>query len=1063
MKKSTILMFLVLFVTINMNAQTLKWAKKMGGNIGENSRSIAVDALGNVYTTGNFQGTVDFDPGPGTFNLNTYGFSIFISKLDSSGNFIWAKRIGLTGTNTSKSITLDAFGNVYITGWFEGTVDFDPGIGTYYMTPNGLADIYISKFDSAGNFIWAKQMGGANYANGLSIALDLLGNIYTMGCFNGTSDFDPGVGIYNLTPVGNYDIFISKLDSSGNFIWAKSMGGINYDEGCSFVIDGSGNVYTTGRFEGTADFDPGPGIYNLTSFSTLFTDIFISKLDSLGNFVWAKQMGGTDYDIGYSIALDALGNVYTTGSFEGTADFNPGVDTVNLTSTSAGYNTFITKLDSAGNFIWAKQVGGNLSCIGNTITIDTLGNVYTSGSFSGSSDFDPGIGVHELNSVGIVGATDIFISKLDSSGNFIWAKRMGGTMNDFGSAIYLNSSGTVYLTGNFGGTADFNPGPGLNCLTSNGYSDIFIIKLLQNGITGFVYNDINHNCVRDSNELGLNNRLITIFPGDYITQTNESGDWVVDSLPVGNYTIRVDTSGNWQATCPVVQTFIVTNPNEITYAPDFGLASTQPCAGPEVSINMPFMRPCFSNQLVHVSACNQNIATGVLNNAYVDVELDSLIIPQSASIAYTSLGNSTYRFQLGTLNTGQCVSFTINCNVSCNAALGQTICIQANIYPADTCVFDTIPTYFPGNFTPCTLPWDRSSLNVEGYCQNDSIFFVVTNTGVLGNGDMDCFSPVRIYIDGIYYLLDSIQLTGGDTAMFVFPGDGRTWRLEADQHPLHPGNSHPNATVEACGDNANWTSDLVNILPLNDSDPIVDIYCGLVTGSYDPNDKTGYPTGVSTEHYIMPNQQLQYVINFQNTGTDTAFTVVVRDTLDMNLDIFTVVPGVASHDYNFQMYGPRVLEWTFYNILLPDSNHSEAESHGFVTFTVNQNNNLPNNTKIYNSADIYFDFNAPIITNQTMHTIYDGVQTVLFVEPLLSKKASSIKVYPNPTSTEVFVELKKDEHFEKYSLIDMYGREILNGILEEKLTKVSVANLPKGVYLLQISGDQKAAFKVIKD
>jgi len=203
----------------------------------------------------------------------------------------------------------------------------------------------------------------------------------------------------------------------------------------------------------------------------------------------------------------------------------------------------------------------------------------------------------------------------------------------------------------------------------------------------------------------------------------------------------------------------------------------------------------------------------------------------------------------------------------------------------------------------------------------------------------------------------------------VFAGDGRTWRLEVDQHLFHPGESRPSATVERCGNAVNWTPGIVNNLPQDDADAMVDIYCAVVRGSYDPNDKTGYPTGIGASHFIAPNGKLDYVIRFQNTGTDTAFTVVIKDTLDRDLDIFSVREGVASHNYSFRMYGPRVLEWTFHNILLPDSFTNEVRSHGFVTFTVLQNKDLPDGTAIANSAGIYFDFNEPIITNTASHIV----------------------------------------------------------------------------------------------
>ncbi|MBI4648130.1 MAG: SBBP repeat-containing protein, partial [Bacteroidia bacterium] len=1017
MKNFTFFLMLALVGLSNVSAQTLEWAKQLGGASYDENRYIIIDGSGHVYTTGYFQGTADFDPGPESYNLTSAGGSdIFISKLDASGNFVWAKQLGGTSNDRGYSIAIDSSGNIYTMGDFYGIVDFDPGAGTYNLTSAVSAEIYISKLDALGNFVWAKQLGGVNTA-GYSIAVDSIGNVYIIGIFFDPVDFDPGPEIYNLTPAGLYDIFISKLDAWGNFVWAKQLGGTSYDDGRSIVVDGSGNVYTTGYFYYTADFDPGAGTYNLTSAGN--ADIFISKLDAWGNFVWAKQFGGASYDAGRSIVVDGSENVYTTGYFYYTADFDPDAETYNLTS-AGNKDIFISKLDALGNFVWAKQLGGIDHDIGRSIAVDGSGNVYTTGYFQGIAVFDPGPGTYNLTSAGL---EDIFISKLDASGNFVWAKQLGGTNIDYSYSIALDSSENVYITGNFSGTANFDSSPGTFNLTSAGENDIFILKLRQKGVTGFVFNDINQNCARDANEIGLQNRYVIINPGNIIAQTNSSGAWVIDTLQVGTYTATADTSGHWAATCPVMQTFTVTNPNEITYTPDFGFVSTQPCASPDISVNMPFMRPCFSNQKIYVIACNQSIASGALDSAYADVELDSLITSQSASLAYTGMGNNIFRFQLGNLNPGQCVYFTIDCHVSCDAMPGLTLCMQANLYPADSCMFDTVPNPYPGNFTPCNLPWDHSSLEVTGYCQNDTIYFVIYNTGEPGEGDMDCYSPVRIYIDGVYTVLDSVQLAGGDSIVYVFPGDGHTWRLEADQHPLHPGNSAPNATVEACGDLDNWTSGLVTILPADDADPVVDIYCGVVTASYDPNDKTGFPTGVTENHYVMPNQQLQYVIRFQNTGTDTAFSVVLRDTLDTDLDIFSVVPGVASHNYNFQLYGSRVLEWTLYNILLPDSNHNEVESHGFVTFTVNQNPDLPNGTIIYNEAGIYFDYNASVSTNPTLHTVNDEVQTILVTTSKLpANKVSDILVWPNPANSEIDIIVLKECIGNEYNITDIFGR-----------------------------------------
>ena len=448
-----------------------------GGASSDQGNSIAVDSSGNLYTTGYFEGTVDFDPGAGTSNLTSAGGSdVFVSKLDSSGNFVWAKSFGGTSSDIGNSIAVDSSGNVYTTGFFEGTVDFDPGAGTSNLTSAGDSDVFVSKLNSSGNFVWAKGLGGTSSDFGFSIAVDSSGNVYTTGSFAGTADFDPGAGTTTLTSAGNVDVFVSKLNSSGNFVWAKGLGGASFDSGNSIAVDSSGNLYTTGYFEGTVDFDSGAGTNNLTSAGG--ADVFVSKLDSSGNFVWAKSFGGTSSDIGQSIAVDSSGNVYTTGYFQGTADFDPGTGTTTLTS-AGNVDVFVSKLNSSGNFVWAKGFGGDAFDYGNSIAVDSSGNLYTTGYFQGTVDFDPGTETSTLTSAGNV---DVFVSKLNSSGNFVWAKSFGGTSLDLGTSIAVDSTGgNIYTTGTFGGTVDFDPGAGTSNLTSAGSYDVFVLKLTSSG------------------------------------------------------------------------------------------------------------------------------------------------------------------------------------------------------------------------------------------------------------------------------------------------------------------------------------------------------------------------------------------------------------------------------------------------------------------------------------------------------------------------------------------------------------------------------------------------------
>jgi hypothetical protein len=447
-----------------------------GGVGNEFSESTVVDSTGNIYTTGRFASTVDFDPGVGTSNLTSAGSSdVFVSKLDASGNLLWAKSFGAAAADAGLSIAVDSTGNVYTTGFFASTVDFDPGAGTTNLTTAGSSDVFISKLDASGNLVFAKRFGGGISDLGYSIAVDSTGNIYTTGFFQDTVDFDPSAGTTNLTTAGLSDVFISKLDASGNLVFAKRFGAAEADAGRSIALDSTGNIYTAGYFEQTVDFDPSAGTTNLTSAGR--SDVFVSKLDSSGNLVFAKRFGAAETDVGLSVAVDSTGNVYTTGYFEQTVDFDPGAGTTDLT-TGGGSDVFVSKLDASGNLVFAKRFGGSNDDGGISISVDSNGNIHTTGYFEERVDFDPGAGTSNLTSAG---GTDVFVSKIDSSGNLLLAKSFGGTANDVGRSITFDSTGNIYTTGEFAGTVDFDPGTGTTNLISAGGNDVFILRLDPSG------------------------------------------------------------------------------------------------------------------------------------------------------------------------------------------------------------------------------------------------------------------------------------------------------------------------------------------------------------------------------------------------------------------------------------------------------------------------------------------------------------------------------------------------------------------------------------------------------
>jgi hypothetical protein len=421
------------------------WVQAGGGPDLDYGTAIALDNSGNVYVTGFVTN------GPG----NEDGF---LTKWDSSGNPIWSKIIAGSGHDAEHGVTVDGAGNVYVSGAYSATVEFNPGNSAADLTSEGLSDIFVIKYDADGNFIWVKSVGGTSSDGGYGITTDVNGNVYVTGIYVDTVDFDPGVGVSTLSSAGFADVFVLKLDSAGNLLWAKSMGGPGSDYSYDIAVDGSGNVFTTGFFNDTADFDPGAGTSNLTSLGQ--SDIFISKLDSTGDFVWARRAGGASSDVGVEITLDDSGNVYSAANFYGLVS-------------PANNDTLISKLDTDGNWLWTKGVGGVGFDASYGIALDEAGNIYTTGEFSDTVDFDPGAGTSSLTSAG---ASDVFISKLDHEGNFLWAKNLGGTSNDLGEGIVVENV-SIYLAGAFSDTVDFDPGAGTSNLTSAGFLDVFVAKL----------------------------------------------------------------------------------------------------------------------------------------------------------------------------------------------------------------------------------------------------------------------------------------------------------------------------------------------------------------------------------------------------------------------------------------------------------------------------------------------------------------------------------------------------------------------------------------------------------
>lgn len=465
------------FQSLSAQIPVLEWAKQIGTIYTDNSSSVLVDSIGNVYTSGGFYGVLDIDPGPDTTNLGTIGNrSLYIQKLDLNGELLWGKSITGTGGITVSQVVMDHSGDLILVGHFSDSVDFDPGIGTSYLGDSGnIMDVFILKLDSNGDFIWVNQMGSLNSEErSEGIAVDLMGNLYIIGRFYGTTDFDPGPDTNYVSASGLGDMFVEKFDSNGNFIWSKQLLGPGYVGGHSIAVDTLGDLYIAGHFSLTVDFDPGVDETILTAFEG--PDPFILKLNTNGALDWVKQIQASETTIIKSITLDHAANILLTGSFSDTVDFNygTGVDTFISMGTS---DAFIQKLTSDGDYVWTKHMGNTSYAGGESIVTDYLGNMYTSGIFYESVDFDPGL---DTFNVYVGGLAALFIQKLDSNGNFIWVdiSQWGGP-NVGVNSIFTDNLGYVYRTGVFTQTIGFQSQDSMFHLTTQGNKDVFVQKIAQ--------------------------------------------------------------------------------------------------------------------------------------------------------------------------------------------------------------------------------------------------------------------------------------------------------------------------------------------------------------------------------------------------------------------------------------------------------------------------------------------------------------------------------------------------------------------------------------------------------
>ena len=446
----------------------LEFAQNIGGSSFDEGLGIATDSNGNVWATGTFEGTIDIDSDGNNDLTSNGGNDSYVAKFDSNGNLLFAQNIGGGSSDEGLGIATDSNGDVWATGYFEGTIDIDSD-GNNDLTSNGGQDSYVAKFDSNGNFLFAQNIGGGSSDFGFGIATDSNGNVWATGDFFGTIDIDSD-GNNDLTSNGGQDSYVAKFDSDGNFLFAQNIGGSSNDLGLGIATDSNGNVWATGFFRGSIDIDS-DGNNDLTSNGG--QDSYVAKFDSNGNLQFAQNIGGRSSDEGLGIATDSNGNVWATGFFEDTIDIDS--DGNNDLTSNGGQDSYVAKFDSNGNLLFAQNIGGSSSEEGRGIATDSNGNVWATGYFEDTIDIDSD-GNNDLTSNG---SRDSYVAKFDSNGNLLFAQNIGGSSADQGYGIATDSNGNVWATGSFRDPIDIDS-DGNNDLTSNGGQDSYVVKFSEN-------------------------------------------------------------------------------------------------------------------------------------------------------------------------------------------------------------------------------------------------------------------------------------------------------------------------------------------------------------------------------------------------------------------------------------------------------------------------------------------------------------------------------------------------------------------------------------------------------
>ncbi|MCC6459735.1 MAG: T9SS type A sorting domain-containing protein [Saprospiraceae bacterium] len=859
------------------------------------------------------------------------------------------------------------------------TQDQGYAIVGWYRSVTNPSQVFLIKTDQAGNQLWMKTYSSTYDAEGLDLVELPDGSLVISG--------------HQKNLDGKEDVWVIKTNAAGTVQWSKTFGDpTDSEKGYAIALAPDGNLVIAGEKKGISP-----------------RDIYVLKVNSAnGNLIWENTYGFYNIitgqpvdDVARDLVIANDGHIVVAGR----------------SNLDQGGSGILVKIDGAGSssILWQQFV----------LKADFYGLAKT-----GSGGY-----LVTGNKTSTSAQEELYIGRADADGDFTCDVLAGRPGVDRGYSIVPSGDGGAVAAGS---GEFFLPGP---ISAENPYAVKMdkTCKVFTSYITGKIFHDISKNCTLDANEPGLEDWILKIESPNYtrFAAADNSGNFQI-LVDTGTYKIQLFPPNDYWNSCSQSLNLSVTAFSD-TFSINIPAQSAFDCPRNEVDVATPILRRCADNEYT-VRYCNSGTVPSENTQVVVDIDPDLAVL--GSSVPWSNVQGNTYTFNVGTLNNGECGSFTIQTKLDCNTTIsGQTHCVKAHIYPDTFCNIAN---------------WDRSIVSAEAKCENDSVKLILKN---IGTGDMS--GTVGFVITEDVLMLTApgdpeyqIQLKSNkDSLIWQQQATGSTYRIIAGQTAGYPGLSYPTAAVEGCRPlgTSTFSTGFYTMFPEDDAEAFKASDCQESNDSdFNPDNlKRGHPKGYDVDHYVQPEADLEFLIQFQNSGTDTVHEVVIRDTLSPYLDPSTVHPGAASHAYDFDISGNGIVQFTLPNLnLLPGSSASE----GYVKFRVSQKPELPCKTKIFNSAAIYFDLDAPVFTNQTFHTVC-LIDTFAVVQTKnIEFDGADVKVYPNPfdESTTFEVTGVPSAGF-RLELYNLQGQKVFNQSYTDSKFRLHRHHLPAGLFFYRLT------------